>query len=294
MTSKLFETFTALDCNREEFILSYLSERGIKSAILAIEGRRHIYVKFPPRQYNPMFRMKTVIAHYDRAEGTPGANDNSAAVSYLLDWAVKLIRNPSFHNVRLIFTDGEEGEEGEGVKAQGAFNLAAVFRRLGISSVSGEDVYVFDCVGRGTLPILAASSYTKRLPASFSRSLLSLEERVQLLLQKSTKNHLRLPLPYSDNAGFIAQGIAAVCITMLPSGEAQSYLASLMKEEGLRHYVLNMGGAKKEESDKYKKLLPPTWALFHTMEDNVKSLTKESEETMQSILDALAASREVK
>lgn len=294
MTPSLFEKFTALDCDRASFILSYLSEHGVKAVTLPVEGHNHIYIKFPMHQYNPQFRMKCVIAHYDRASGTPGANDNSAAVALMLDWAAKLVRFPSFHNVRLILTDGEEcgGVQNmnnalpaskEGVMNQGAFSLAAVFRRLGITA---EDVYVFDCVGRGTLPVIAKNDAVNA-PATFRRALVSLEDRTRLLLHKALQKHLCLPLPYSDNAGFVAQGIAAVCITMLPEAEAEQYLAALMKEEGLSRFVLNRAAANDDDIARYSPLLPATWKLFHTMNDNVQSLSAESIPVMEHILDAL-------
>lgn len=285
LTKEAFKAFTALDCDRASFIRSYLSERGTESAVLPIEGRNHIYVKFPLTQYNPQFRTKTVIAHYDRAPGTPGANDNSAAVSILMDWATRLVRIPQFHNVRLIFTDGEEEKEG-GVMSQGAFALAAVFRRLNINK---EDIFVFDCVGRGTIPILASAPVkdTGKLPKAIAKALLDQETLSLLILRSAAPHHLRLPVPYSDNAGFIAQGIAAGTITFLPKSEAEAYLAALMREGGLRRHVLNMAMSSPDERAYYDAMLPPTWKLFHTMQDNIDSLTSESVPVMLSILDAI-------
>lgn len=303
MTKEQFETFTSLDCERRAFILSYLAEHGVKAVTLDLDGRHHIYIKFPLHQYNPQFRMKTVIAHYDRAQGTPGANDNSAAAALLLDWADKINRLPYFHNVRLILTDGEEAdiplmhEAGnvecsakQGVTKQGSFSLAAVFRRLGITA---EDVYVFDCVGRGTIPILARNDAISAPPA-FRRALVSLEERAKELFQKASMGYICLPVPYSDNAGFVAQGIPAVCITMLPEAEANEYLSSLMKEKPLSHFVLNRANASIEEANKYSPLLPHTWQLFHTMEDNFQSLTPQSIPVMERILTALQNARQVR
>ena len=72
------------------------------------DGRNHILVHFASEAYNPRFKIKTVIAHYDRVAGSPGANDNSAADWQLMNWAVELEKATSFHNIRIFFTDGEE------------------------------------------------------------------------------------------------------------------------------------------------------------------------------------------
>ena len=145
-----FEEFIASDCNRAAFIQKQLNAAGLDAPVLQMEGKNHIYVKFPQSQYNSMFKIKTVIAHYDRFPGSPGANDNSAAVFCLMQWAAALVKRYAslpggFHNIRLIFTDGEELGS-KGVSEQGAFPLAQVFKRLGIIN---DDIYVFDCMGRG-------------------------------------------------------------------------------------------------------------------------------------------------
>ena len=148
-----FQIFISPDCDRAAFIQNYLNDAGLEAPILQMEGKNHIYVKFPQNQYNPTFRIKTVIAHYDRIG--IGANDNSAAVFCLLEWAAEIARfycgaqntaagGPLFHNIRLIFTDGEE-LGAAGVAAQGAFPLAQVFRRLCVGLCFGFRTLCFDC-----------------------------------------------------------------------------------------------------------------------------------------------------
>ena len=73
-----FKDFIAPDCDRAAFIQNFLKAAGLESPVMQMEGKNHIYVKFPQNHYNPTFRIKTVIAHYDRIG--LGANDNSAAV----------------------------------------------------------------------------------------------------------------------------------------------------------------------------------------------------------------------
>ena len=257
-----FSDFISPACDRKTFIQNYLKLAGLDAPLLHMEGKNHIYVKFPQSQYNPTFRIKTVIAHYDRFPGSPGANDNSAAVFCLLEWAAALLKIPEgqFHNIRLIFTDGEElGAEG-GVAEQGAFPLAQVFRRLGITN---DDIYVFDCMGRGDVPILTQTILPRKAPSKFIKAFSELEGRAASLLQSSAAGRwFCLPCNYSDNASFIANGIPAVAITMLPSAEVTA------ATQGIQ---------------------PQTWQLLHTAGDNLASLTPQSFEIFHNILNNLAA-----
>ena len=272
-----FKDFIAPDCDRASFIQNYLNATGLEAPIMQMEGKNHIYVKFPQAQYNPMFRIKTVIAHYDRFPGSPGANDNSAAVFCLMNWAVKLAKSAvvecpqsgriettaacaKFHNIRLIFTDGEELGAAGGVAKQGAFPLAQVFRRLGIMN---DDIFVFDCMGRGDVPILTQTILPPKTPARFVKNFSALEQRAATLLQASANGRwFSLPCNYSDNASFIANGIPAVAITMLPS---QEVTAATQGQQ------------------------PQTWQLLHTPQDKLASLTPQSFEIFYNILNNLAA-----
>ena len=255
-----FKDFIAPDCDRAAFIQNYLKSAGLEAPILQMEGKNHIYVKFPQSQYNPTFRIKTVIAHYDRIG--IGANDNSAAVFCLMQWAAQLSRlvPPLFHNIRLIFTDGEELGAAGGVAEQGAFPLAQVFRRLGITN---DDIFVFDCMGRGDVPILTQTILPSKAPARFVKDFSALEQRAASLLQASANGRwFCLPCNYSDNASFIANGIPAVAITMLPS---QEVTAATQGQQ------------------------PQTWQLLHTQGDNLASLNPQSFEIFHNILNNLAA-----
>ena len=256
--SEDFIKFILPDCPRCDFIHNYLNRAGLETPVIQLEGKNHIYVKFPQNQYNSMFKIKTVIAHYDRFSGSPGANDNSAAVFCLMEWAAKLLKQPGFHNIRLIFTDGEELGN-DGVASQGAFALAALFRKLGILQ---EDVYVFDCMGRGEVPVLSETVLPEGTSRNFTARFSSLEARTQSLIQTGGGGKwFTLPCNYSDNASFIANGIPAVAVTMLPSNEVSMVLR----------------GQK-----------PETWKKLHTPQDNLESLTPESFEIFHNILNLLA------
>ena len=259
MIPSAFSDFISSDCDRASFIQDYLKKAGLDAPVLQMEGKNHIYVKFPQSQYNPMFRIKTVIAHYDRFQGSPGANDNSMAVFALMEWAACLSKNTTgFHNIRLIFTDGEE-LGAEGLSSQGAFPLAQMFRRLGITN---DDIFVFDCMGRGDVPILTQARFPRSLSQKFIREYSALEQRAAGVLQVSANGRwFCLPTSYSDNASFIANGIPAVAITMLPSEEVPAVVQGM---------------------------IPKTWYLLHTAGDNLESLTPQSFEIFYNILNNLA------
>lgn len=301
----IFNDFIAPDCNRAAFIQNYLNAAGLEAPILQMEGKNHIYVKFPQSHYNPMFRIKTVIAHYDRVG--IGANDNSAAVFCLMQWVVDLARiysadcmAGSFHNIRLIFTDGEELGANNGIQEQGAFALAALFRRLAIAD---EDVFVFDCMGRGTIPIICQSHIPKSAAKSFITRFSQLEQRAEQVIKSASPNWLKLPTSYSDNAGFIANGIPAVAITMLPADEAEAYCRSLAalkmaSTEKIRTNSIAVSsektGTSENPASSVKLALPPTWKMLHTQDDSIQNLTPQAFPIMQNILQKLAELKTIK
>ena len=291
-----FQKFIAPNCDRRQFILDMLKDFGVPAVPLSLEGAHHILVKFPPTAYNPQYKMKTVLAHYDRVDTSPGANDNSAAVFQIIYWARRLLRFPGFHNVQIIFSDGEEMGGSEGVSEQGAFGIATKFRSLGLTQ---QDVYAFDCCGRGDFVILSQAGKGKgSIP--FQRQFNSLVERTEDLIKSvAGRKWAPLPVPYSDNAGFLACGIPAVAITLLPAQEVVSYLRELKQHPGLQAAVmkssqeLEVGARKIKPLEPYQvqEKMPMTWRLLHTEYDNLASLTPESFPLMEALLDALAKAR---
>lgn len=291
-----FQRFIAPDCDRRQFILNILKDFGVPAVPLSLEGAHHILVKFPPSAYNPQYKMKTVLAHYDRVDTSPGANDNSAAVFQIIYWARRLLRFPGFHNVQIIFSDGEEMGGSEGVSEQGAFGIATKFRSLGLTQ---QDVYAFDCCGRGDFVILSQAGKGKgSIP--FQRQFNSLVERTEDLIKSvAGRKWAPLPVPYSDNAGFLACGIPAVAITLLPAQEVVSYLRELKQHPGLQAAIMKSTQEQEVGTRKIKPLepyqvqekMPMTWRLLHTEYDNLASLTPESFPLMEALLDALAKAR---
>jgi hypothetical protein len=108
---------------------------------------------------------------------------------------------------------------------------------------------------------------------------------------------MSLPVPYSDNASFLACGIPAVAITILPASEASLYARELSKNPGLSDAVMNRESSKQrrmqdgEVEYSYKERLPRTWRLFHTPNDDLASLTPDSFRVMSNILRSLAEAK---
>ncbi|MGP1510324.1 MAG: M28 family peptidase [Treponema lecithinolyticum] len=365
-----FRQFIAPECDRRVFLQNWLTAEGIPFTPVVTGESVHLYVNFPSTAYNPLFKVKTILVHYDRALGadgsfiTPGANDNSAAVYQVLCLAKRLLSGSlalsgGVHNVRIFFTDGEElggvpcsastgtGSEvstvrivscspafasnsaaggfygarsvSSGAKAQGAFALASLFKKLGIEH---DDVYVVDGCGRGEVLTVSTAGKDSPASASFVRRFNALFEHTCALAKQASLNKwISVPVPYSDNAGFLASGIPAVAVTMLPSDEASVYMRQLQKDKTFARSVMTHGvaahgagflsssssaglssaaatveklrkaGIDPAEALLLSEKLPRTWRIMHTEFDNEACLTMQSFKIMERFLDLLALSR---
>ncbi|WP_428771718.1 M28 family peptidase [Treponema sp. HNW] len=323
-----FKDFIAPGCNRRLFLESAFKQSGIDFYPISTGACVHLCLRFPSAAYNSLFKIKTVLVHYDRAVGkggsfiTPGANDNSAAVYQVLSFARRLSRGSlvlpgGVHNMRLIFTDGEElgglpsaqdnRHEGE---MQGAFALAALFKKLGITD---DEVYVLDGCGRGDVLAVSTAGKNSSASSAFTRKFGFLfDHACALAAEASSGKHICIPVPYSDNAGFLACGIPAVALTVLPSDESSVYMRRLQKDKAFERAVMNRGvaahgagfvysqetaarlreaGIDPAEALLLSEQLPRTWRLMHTPYDDEASLTPEAFKIMERFLDILALSR---
>lgn len=287
-----FLEYIAPGCDRLSFLQNYFLKNGVGTSVVSLQGKKHLYVAFPAHSYNPVFKLKTIICHYDRVPGSPGANDNSAANLVLASFATELFRSRKAHNVRIFFTDGEELGE-NGVASQGAFALADLFRKLGIVS---DDVYVFDACGRGSVAVLARAGLNSVVSADFRTHFSDLYRRTENMLRSVFPNSwMTLPVPYSDNAGFLACGIPAVAITFLPKEEAFVYYKNLMADKNLEKSVMNSRTGSRSAAAKrsaggyaHTEKLPATWRMLHTEMDSYENLTPESFKLLYNLLKEIA------
>lgn len=292
-SSTTFEAFLGEGLDRCAFISAWLRARAVPHSVVDLAGKRHLVVRFDQSAYDPHFRMKTLVAHYDRAPDTPGANDNSAACFQLMLFAAQLAGGGAgTHNIRLFFTDGEEAAGTKGITGQGAFALGSGMRKL---KMTGDDVYVFDACGRGDTLVLSTAGIDESGRSPFNIKQRSLHERtVELARRVSRENWVRLPTPYSDNAGFIASGIPAQVITVLPHPEAATLLQCLATAPAERARLIRVitGNHRLEEGSADLTLIPETWRLMHTTGDSAATLSASAFRLVGRFLAEIAARRD--
>jgi hypothetical protein len=279
-----FAGFIAPGADRFALLKSLTERMGLNSVVIPVQGNRHFFV-FPPGQTIgaapgggfPFRDQSPVIlaAHYDRVPGSPGANDNSAAVFQLLLAARELGEDEAGRWI-IIFTDKEELLAGEGLLAQGSYSLAEKLKAWGLGEAR---VFIFDACGTGdTLIVSNTTDYflknderpglrkTRRLIQDLRAE--ALKAARQLRLDKV----LLAPTPFSDDAGFLRAGIPAQTITTLPAGEAAPYAGILRKRPDFAELLVS--GTIRETADRF--LVPETWRLINGPSDSPLRLTPES------------------
>jgi hypothetical protein len=278
-----FFDFIAPEANRFLVLLEHIQDLGLNSLIIAIEGQRHFFIfpkginlKLSPGDAFPFQgESPTVLtAHYDRVPGSPGANDNSAAVFQLLKTALKLDEMDLSQWI-IIFTDKEELQSGEGFKEQGSYSLAKRIRQLGLLHAQ---IFNFDACGTGEVFVFSGTTdylLDKNEKPGFRRVIQrvkKLRKKVLDTARKLTLTHvLSVPTPFSDDAGFLQGGIPAQTITMLPENEA-SHFASLLRNRP--EFVDRLiSGSIKDDADRLQ--IPETWRAINGPEDTPARLTPE-------------------
>jgi hypothetical protein len=269
-----FFEFIAPEAQRFEILRSLLPEMGLKHMVFPVAGNRHFLV-FPPGGGLPFRnrRPSTVLAaHYDRAPGSPGANDNSAAVFLLLRAAQK-IQNPA--SWMIVLTDKEELREGQGIRDQGAYSLGEALRKGGIGAAK---VFIFDACGAGDT--LVISTGTDRLlrdergaGALHARSSIRAlrDQALRAARNIGLDRVVLLPTPFSDDAGFLRSGISAQTITALPRAEASAFASMVRARPELAGALISREQARAQET----ALIPETWRLLNTPGDTHHKLSPE-------------------
>ena len=259
-------------------------EFGYSSIVLGASGGRtlrHFFVlphrgqSFLPGEYPAI----ALVAHYDRVAGSPGANDNSAAVFMLLEAGLKM-RDDGLRNWLIIFTDKEELGFGEGLRDHGAYGLA---RSLRETSLRDCRFYIFDACGCGdTLIISTMADHLLRNEtghaAAKKRQIVkalrdgALKTARNLVMEKV----LLVPTPFSDDAGFLLAGLAAQTITVLPSDEAAGLASLLRTRPEFIDALISREARVATQSNPLtgtKLRIPETWRSLNGPEDSPQRLT---------------------
>jgi len=252
--SEELKTFCRLDCNRQEFLESWLSSKEVPYRILQQGELNHILITpGGGESYRKDCRSKILIAHYDRVPGTPGANDNSASVFQLLNLSLYLQGNKRKHNCLIILSDGEELQREQSLKEQGAWQLAQTLKSY---SLQNSLVLIMDLCGIGDTLVYGSSADRQKKEKN------KVPESLQELLKRYSRGEKIKQLQYfSDDIGFLAHSFSTVLVSILPWKDKEFLLEGKM---------------------------PPAWASQHSMEDRVEDLEGQAFRIMGSFLHGVA------
>jgi len=283
IASPFFSAFLEPAADRCACITAWLSAQNIPYRTVTLQNKTHIVITYRQSAYDSRFKMKTLIAHYDRAAGCPGANDNSAACVQLLLFAKTLLHKRDAHNIRIIFTDGEEAGA-ESIKNQGAYRLGQGLRAL---SMQRDDIFVFDMCGSGGTLILSESGIYGR----DKRKTAALHRRCRIYADAACRGRwLSLPTAYSDNAGLISAGLTAQVITVLPRKEAELLMRYMPCSEMLQHCIIT--NAHIPVTSPLAAVIPQTWQRMHSPQDSRETLTPQAFVLIDKMLRYLAVVKE--
>jgi len=273
--------FIAENANRYAILLEHIASLRLNSTVISVEGNKHVFI-FPPgykslRSAGGVFPFKdsdplVLTAHYDRVEGSPGANDNSIAVFHLLNAALILAHKGIDHWI-IIFTDKEELGPGESFEDQGSYTLAKKMKNWGLEKAK---IFNFDACGIGDTLIISTTT-DHILKDSDRPSIKNVRKIIRQLRDHAleTADILRMekvllaPTPFSDDVGFLRAGMASQTITMLPSGEAEKYESLLRVRPEFADLIIS-GGIKAPDEH---RLLPETWRNLNNANDSPLHLT---------------------
>jgi len=276
-----FSYFIALRIDRYKTLLTTIEKLGLNSTVINVSGNKHIFI-FPPTLKSlrstggvfPFSGQNPIIlsAHYDRVEGSPGANDNSIAVFHLLRVA-QILAQRNIDKWIIIFTDKEELGPGESFEIQGSFTLAQKLKAWGLEKAK---IYNFDACGNGDTFIFSTITDSV-LKNSNSPNIAKVKTEIQNLRNHALKttDSMRLdkvllaPTPFCDDMGFLRAGYAAQTITILPSNEAVQFEEVLRKNPGFANLLIS--GEIKNSPE--RRNLPVTWKNMNNAGDTLSHLT---------------------
>jgi hypothetical protein len=246
--------------DREAAVAAYLTTRGVDFAC-------HRFATFEGRGVNFSVDLGTgdrvllFIAHHDAVPGSPGANDNAAAVGILLHLLERLSeRVPPGLRVRLLFSAAEE---------LGYLGARAYVRDVSLSDIVG--VLSLELCGIGdTLAVWDVGDETP-----FLRRVAGGLEGLGLRRDDSYHVVGRIPVFGSDHRAFAAAGIPAYGLTIVPSAEA----------DALRNFVLSPARSA------FRQLVrrPPPFDTYHTSRDGLGTLEAPALERVARALEAVVA-----
>jgi Zn-dependent M28 family amino/carboxypeptidase len=243
---------------REAAVAAYLTARGVDFA-------RHKFSTFEGHGENFSVdvgtgdRVLVLIAHHDAVPGSPGANDNAAAVAILMALRECLARRvPPGLRVRLLFTAAEEiGYLGARAWVRD-HSLAGLIGVLSLELCGiGDSLAIWDAVDD--------APFLRRVAGALDG----------LGLRRDESYHLvgRIPVFGSDHRAFTTAGIPAYGLTIVPSREA----------EALRRFVLSPA----RSALRHLIRRPVPFDTYHTSRDGLATLEPAALDRVVRALEAI-------
>ena len=276
-----FKDFISPRADRFSILNKLLEEAELEYSVSEVAGNRHFIIS--PKK-DGHIRPVILVAHYDRYEGSPGANDNSAGVFLLIDTAIRLKKRAE-KNWVIIFTDKEELKPGEGLTSQGAYTLARGIKTLNMKEAR---LFCFDVCGTGDALIISTTlDYLLNRDGGGVKMQRSLTELRNMALNSArelrTVKAFLAPTPLSDDAGFFRAGLASQTITMLPTREYSRMNAELRKNPRFAELLVNAELWKNSRAES----IPETWRILNSPSDSFLRLTPEHFRTVMRFAETL-------
>jgi Zn-dependent M28 family amino/carboxypeptidase len=204
-------------------------------------------------------RVFVLCAHHDAVPGSPGANDNAAAVGILLTLTER-VAIPAGLRVRLLFTAAEELDY---------LGARAYVRDVGVAGIVG--VLSLELCGIGDSLVVWDATEETGVTRTIRRALESSG------LEHDEGYHVvgRIPRFGSDHRAFMAAGVPAYGLTVIPSANA----------DALRQFIFHpMLGALR-----FLVRRPVPFDTYHTPRDALATLEPRALDLVGTALAAVIA-----
>ena len=125
---------------------------------------------------------------------------------------------------------------------------------------------------------------------------MELDNKAILHAKESATRYMSLITPYSDNAGFIAAGLNAQLVTVLPFDEGMVLQKALneIKDKTFYNELVDaiLKNKKCEKASPLEKIIPHTWQKMHTPFDTLDTLTDSTFALVHNYMKVLARKME--
>jgi Zn-dependent M28 family amino/carboxypeptidase len=192
---------------RQAALSRYLGEHRIPFALQAFTASDGVGENFSV-DVGSGERVLVLVAHHDAVPGSPGANDNAAAVGILLNLLERLSVSPPTHvRVRFLFTAEEE---------RGYLGARHYVREANLEELAG--VLSLELCGIGdSVALWDAAEETP-----FLGRVRAALEGIGLVCDATYHVVGRIPLFGSDHRAFAPEGVPAYGFTLVPTREAEA------------------------------------------------------------------------